>query len=336
MDLDAWRRAIDDTGIDLDRELGERRIAATLPWDVIDAGVRKNYLKAEWRRAQREIETEDCKWGHCYRCGIPGDGEDTQLADGSLPLVGTPLPADQQPKAAAYRLRPEPMVPAPTTQVSQPPVYRRYRFTFSKTGAARFMSHRQVMDALERALRGARVPARYTEGFNPHIRVSMGPALSLGHEGLSEVFDVDCTAPVRPAHVAAINHLLPDGMEVLEAQDLVPGAPSLGKMVAAARYRIAPSEGEPWPGTPDHLPDEIRAGVTAWERQPDGQLRVELNQRQNDQPVVSVKALLAALGLDEDRIRLIRTTRERLVLRPKPKPDKIAENTTPNPAGGSK
>ncbi len=335
LDLDAWWRAADDTGIDVVGELGERPLATALPWDVIDAGVRKNYLKAEWRRSQRELETEDCKWGHCYRCGIPGDGEDTRLAEGSLPLAGAPAPADQRPKAAAYRKRPEPMVPAPRAHVAQPPVYRRYRCYFSKTGDARFLSHRQVMDALERALRGAQVPARYTEGFNPHIRVSMGPALPVGHEGLSEIFDVDCTAPVRPAHVAGVNRLLPGGMEVLEARDLVPGAPSLGKMVAAARYRIPPADGDTtWPAVPDDLPDEVRAGITDWELLPDGQLRVELNQRQNGRSLVTIKALLAALGLGEDRIRRTRATREGLVLRPQRSLDTATEAAAAGAGGG--
>jgi radical SAM-linked protein len=191
------------------------------------------------------------------------------------------------------------------------------------------------MDALERALRAARMPARYTEGFNPHIRISMGPALPLGHEGLREVFDVDCTAPVRTAHITAVNRLLPDGLEVIEARDLVPGAPSLGKMVAAAQYRIEAVEGRPWPEASDALPDDIRAGVIAWQPLPDGQLRVELNQRQDGSPVVSVKALLEALGLEAERIRLVRATRERLVLRPRRSATPAREREAATPGGDS-
>ena len=62
---------------------------------------------------------------------------------------------------------------------------------FEKLGDARYLSHRNVMDVLERALRAARVPVRYTEGFNPHIRLSMGPALPLGSESRHELFDLD-------------------------------------------------------------------------------------------------------------------------------------------------
>jgi radical SAM family uncharacterized protein len=313
--LEAWRRAIEDTGVDLSRELGPRDLTETLPWDLIDAGVRKNFLKAEWRRAQRELATEDCKWGHCYQCGIPGDGEDTQLAPGTLPLLGEPLPPERHPKAAAYRLRPEPRVPRSSETASQPPLFRRFRFAFSKTGDARFLSHRQLMDTLERSLRAAEVPVRYTEGYNPHIRVSMGPALPVGYEGLAEVFDVDCTAPIRPHHVAAMNRVLPTGVEILDTRDLVPGAPKLGKMAAAARYRIAAVDGRVWPDSPDELASEIRQGIGAWSVLPDGGLQVELNLRQGDAPLVSVKEVLRSVGVADDEIPLVRVARERLVLR---------------------
>jgi len=315
LDLEAWRQALTETGIDVRGELGERGLADALPWDLIDAGVRKGYLKAEWRRALNESETEDCKWGHCYRCGIPGDGADTQLAVPSLPVIGEPTAANHLPAAPAYRTRTSPRVPPARTR-TQPPVQRRHRFVFSKTGDARFLSHRQLMDALERVVRAADVPVRYTEGFNPHIRLSMGPALPLGHQGEAEIFDVDCTAPVRPNHLARANSLLPDGIEIREATALLPGAPSIGKLVAATRYRIAPLAGDHQvPDSADGFPEELRKGIIRWQRLDDGGLRVELNARQEEGPVVTVKKLLLALGLDEGQAARAGVTREMLVLR---------------------
>jgi radical SAM family uncharacterized protein/radical SAM-linked protein len=315
IDLDAWRRALDETGVEVHRELGERELAETLPWDFIDAGVRKGFLKGEWRRALRETETEDCKWGHCYRCGIPGDGDDTQLAATTLPVLGETLPEPDRPKAAAYRLRPEPRTPPAAIERPQPPVHRRYRFVFSKRGDARWLSHRQLMDALERMIRAAGLPVRYTEGFNPHIRLSMGPALPVGYEGRAENFDVDCTAPLRRQHLARANTLLPEGIEILDAKPLLPGAPKLGRLVAAARYRIGTTAGiDPWPESATELADKIRAGVRRWHLLDDGCLLVDLNARQEDGPQLSVKKLLRALGVQEEHILRVPVTREMLVL----------------------
>jgi len=315
LNLDAWRKAVDETGIDLAHELGEKEMDQALPWDVIDAGVRKRYLKAEWRRAIREADTEDCKWGRCFRCGIPGDGDDTQLAAGSLPLLGEALPEEQRPKAAAYKLRPEPRMPPPATIEAQPPVHRRYRFSFTKLGDARFLSHRQVMDALERALRAGRIPVRYTEGFNPHVRLSMGPALGVGHEGEAEVFDVDCISQVRRQHVTAANRLLPAGIEIIDAKPLLQGAPSLGKMVTASRYRIAPRPGIEWPESAEELDSAVADSVLRWTVLSDGSLSVDLNARQTAGPTASVKQVLGSIGLEDVEVKRARIRRERLVLR---------------------
>ena len=315
LNLDAWRQAVADTHVDMERELGVREPADELPWDVIDAGVRKGYLKAEWRRAVREADTEDCKWGRCFRCGIPGDGEDTQLAACSLPLLGEALPEGDHPKAAAYKLRPAPRTPPPARNDVQPPVHRRYRFSFTKLGDARYLSHRQIMDALERALRAGRVPIRYTEGYNPHIRLSMGPALGVGHEGEAELFDVDCTSQVRQQHVTAINRLLPHGIEIIDVKPLFQGAPSLGKMVSASRYRIAPRTNDEWPEEASGLDEAVSDAILRWTVLSDGSLTIDLNVRQAAGPTTSVKQVLRGIGLSDSEIERSRIRRELLVLR---------------------
>jgi len=295
LNLDAWRGAIAETEVDLVRELGKRELEPPLPWDVIDAGVRKEFLRAELRRALHETVTPDCRTGPCLRCGIPGDGSDIQLATSTV-----------APRTSSAASR------APAGSASE---RRRYRFAFRKTGDARFLSHRQVMDALERAFRGARLPVRFTTGFNPHIRLSMGPALPLGHEGVREMFDVETTAPIGTGHLDSANRLLPRGLRLLDAERLLPGAPGLGKAIVSARNRIAPPEHAAWPPKPERLPPDLAAGVLAWELQPDRSLLVDLNLRQADGPTPGLKKVLLGTGFPADEIPLLRVVRERLTLR---------------------
>jgi hypothetical protein len=181
------------------------------------------------------------------------------------------------------------------------------------------------MDLLERILRAAELPVRYTEGFNPHIRLSMGPALPVGHQGEAEVFDVNCTAPLRRQHLETLNSLLPEGMEITNAQPLLPGAPSLGKLVAGARYRVGPvDDPDVFLDTPEGIDDDIRSGIRRWQLAEDGRLTVELNARQQDGPMISVKRLLLALGFDEDRIVRVPVVREALVLEARKKDPKTS------------
>ena len=312
---DAWRQAVAEARTDLEAELGPRDLTAVLPWDVIDAGVRKGYLKAERRRGFIEAETPDCRWGDCMRCGIPGNGLDTQLALPTLPAVGEVAPGLARAKKAAYRVRPLPRLQPKAEPLAQPGRLARYRFTFQKLGDARWLSHRNVMDLLERALRAAAVPVRYTEGYNPHIRLSMGPALPLGIEALAERFDVECHAPVEMGMLSRANRVLPEGLQLGACEALREGTPSLGKAVSACRYRLhRPPELATWPASPNKL-GESTAGILEWTVNGD-ELVVTLDARQAAGHALSAKDLVAAAGIPAEVRRLVRVVREAVLLEP--------------------
>jgi len=68
-DYDRWLKAFENTGIDLDfYTMRERSLEETLPWDFIDIGVTKDYLKREWEQALSGILTKNCREG-CTGCG---------------------------------------------------------------------------------------------------------------------------------------------------------------------------------------------------------------------------------------------------------------------------
>jgi hypothetical protein len=245
-------------------------------------------------------------------CGIPGDGLDTQLSLPTLPAVGEQAPQLARARSAAYRLRPMPRVPPPQPALTQPARLARHRFSFAKRGDARYLSHRNVMDLLERALRAAALPVRYTEGFNPHIRLSMGPALPLGAEGLDERFDVDCHGTVGPDMLSRANRVLPEGLQLLGCEPLPDGAPSLGKAVAACRWRLRRIGGTPpWPAICG-LP-----GVLDWRTEGD-ELVATVNARQGDGPTPSLRNLLRDAGVPEQLVPLVPARREVLILEPRP------------------
>lgn len=68
-DYDAWMKAFEETGIDPDfYALRRRSLDEVLPWDHIDAGVTKSFLKREWEKAQKGETTVQCREG-CSGCG---------------------------------------------------------------------------------------------------------------------------------------------------------------------------------------------------------------------------------------------------------------------------
>ncbi len=68
-DNELWMAAFDACGVDPDfYTVRDRDLDEKLPWDFIDAGVSKEFLKREWKRATEETVTPNCRQG-CAGCG---------------------------------------------------------------------------------------------------------------------------------------------------------------------------------------------------------------------------------------------------------------------------
>jgi len=64
-----WREAFAECGIDTDfYTVRERKDDEIFPWDFIDAGVSKKFLLREWKHAQEEKVTPNCRM-QCSGCG---------------------------------------------------------------------------------------------------------------------------------------------------------------------------------------------------------------------------------------------------------------------------
>ena len=71
-DYNIWKEAFAETGVNIDfYTLRERSIDEILPWDFIDAGVKKKFLIREWEQAHKEIVTPNCRQ-KCSGCGAAG------------------------------------------------------------------------------------------------------------------------------------------------------------------------------------------------------------------------------------------------------------------------
>ena len=66
---DVWMQCFDECGVSVDfYTTRERSLDEKFPWDFIDAGVTKDFLKREWKKALNEEITLNCK-EKCNGCG---------------------------------------------------------------------------------------------------------------------------------------------------------------------------------------------------------------------------------------------------------------------------
>ena len=68
-DYDKWLQAFENTGVDMDfYNLRKRELDEIFPWDFIDTGVSRKFLRKEWERAMNAEVTPNCR-EHCSGCG---------------------------------------------------------------------------------------------------------------------------------------------------------------------------------------------------------------------------------------------------------------------------
>lgn len=134
------------------------------------------------------------------------------------------------------------------------------RLRLAKAGAARYISHLDLMRAVDRAVRRSGLPVALTEGFHPHYRIGYGPALPLGATSASEYLDLTPGGPMDAADTReALNGALPEGLRVLAAKKADSDHP-LTALTTRASYIVQLEHG---PETVDVLNDKWQRIISA-------------------------------------------------------------------------
>lgn len=94
------------------------------------------------------------------------------------------------------------------------------RIKFRRGEEVKFISHLDLMKVFERAIRRARLPIAYSQGFNPHPSMVFGLPMSVGVTSEAEYGDFEITDDSLSMNdfIKRLNDQLPDGLEVLAAK----------------------------------------------------------------------------------------------------------------------
>lgn len=68
--FDVWEQALCECGVDVAAYLAAMPDDSPLPWDALECGVTKEYLRAEWHKALATEATPTCRDGACNACGL--------------------------------------------------------------------------------------------------------------------------------------------------------------------------------------------------------------------------------------------------------------------------
>lgn len=113
------------------------------------------------------------------------------------------------------------------------------RMQITKDRDIRFISHLEYVRTIERAIRRAKLPAAYSEGFNPHLKFSLASALGVGVVSYTEFVEIELAEPVEVEAAAhALAKALPRGIRVLAADATANNTAALMAEAAGASYRV--------------------------------------------------------------------------------------------------
>ena len=115
----------------------------------------------------------------------------------------------------------------------------RYRVAFEKMGIARFTSHLDLVRIFDRAIRVAKVPIAYSQGFNRHAKIAYGPPLPLGATSRGEYFDLELAQSCPWSAVLAMNDILPEGITITDGRPFVKSSESLMAAIGRADWNVA-------------------------------------------------------------------------------------------------
>jgi radical SAM-linked protein len=253
-DFARWRAAFEESGVAPESFLEGRDPAQPLPWDHIDGGPTREFLLAEREKALRAELTPDCREAGCFDCGACVGGAVARSAEGRE-MPARPVASERAQEAARIygrRARKVRKGDAPGT---------RWRVRYEKGESVRFVSHLDVVRAVLRSLSMSGLPIVFTQGFNPHPKLSFGPPLPVGSTGEAEFFDFELTRAMPAEEIEPrLSAGLPDGLRVLSVSPLTTKR-SPSAIAEGARYVISDIQG--LSGVPA---EEVRSRIDALRR----------------------------------------------------------------------
>ncbi len=116
----------------------------------------------------------------------------------------------------------------------------RWMFRYTVSGDLRFISHHDTLRLFRRALVRAKLPVRWSEGFNPHPRITIPLPRPVGIASDAEAVVVSTDGPVEPEDaVQSLERHTPADLRMIAARNLKPGEKIEPVLV---RYSVEPAD----------------------------------------------------------------------------------------------
>ncbi len=199
---DLWEKAFEKAGLEMAAYTRKKGFEETLPWAVIETGVKTDFLWKEYQKGLNEEVSPPCTAKDCRRCGLC-DGKDIAVRE-ARPVELSSLEKEGKGEIRRKGLR------------------TKFRLAFVKRGDIRFVSHLELAHLFYRSAKRAGLSLHHSEGFHPMPRIVFEKALPVGVESLREIVEIELEGRISSTELMErLNQNLPAGIEIIEVREVL-------------------------------------------------------------------------------------------------------------------
>ncbi len=213
-----WENAFERTNVEYSKYLAPLEKEAILPWDHIDTGIKKSHLIQELNKALRGEPSASCletKCGLCQGCELWTHLQKKFLEKIKIRPRGFPHFGKKGQAALRYQL------------------------FYSKRDRARFLSHIDLINLIQRIFRRGGITLQSSAGFHPKMLVSYLPALPLGMEGKEECLEFKSQYLFENQElIRHLNKYAPRGIRFFKLRELEDAELPLNKNIKTMVYSL--------------------------------------------------------------------------------------------------
>ncbi len=164
--FEIWEKASEKSNINLN-EYAEKNfnLNEPLPWEFIDTGVSKDFLKKEYINSKKGIEIDDCRFFKCNNCGICNKKIKNIFANKTDKILKI-------------------------KKIFNDKNFKKVRFIYEKKGFATLCGNIAIMEIFERAINKSGVIVKYKGKYKPRIKISFSNPKPFGVESENEYFEI--------------------------------------------------------------------------------------------------------------------------------------------------
>ncbi|MGN0013816.1 MAG: TIGR03936 family radical SAM-associated protein, partial [Candidatus Gastranaerophilaceae bacterium] len=214
-----WENAAQECGIYFEEEASRQyQKEEELPWEVIDVGIPREWFEQEYEKALRAENTIPCEF-NCVKCGVCTKFKTHKVIDKKYnPNIRIPKEAKDN----------EPL---------------KYRLKLTKEDDLRYLPHLDWQNTIIKSLYRSGLKLNFSKGFNPTPKISLGVALPLFVESITEFVDIEILENLSEEEVLnKLKSVLPNKIHILSVQRIERSEKSIDNIAEWAEYEFLPIE----------------------------------------------------------------------------------------------